>query len=112
MNQFYVPYKLSLKLKKAGFKEETYAFYNQKGKGKDLYFSSGFYDTSNWNQDEKGLDSLVSAPMYQQVVDWLREKHDLIVEARYVGYGDDKQYFEAEVYIKDFDGEPGEECKK
>lgn len=68
-NQF-VTYEIALKLKELGFREDClYYFDSFKYTGS----SSAFWD--NYNKSEL----LISKPLYQQVIDWLREEHGIHV---------------------------------
>lgn len=82
MKHLFVPYELALKLKEKGFDEQCLACYNL-----DRYFfirhignCLGADDyTNNTNiPDDYGI---FSAPLYQQVIDWFREKHKILVFA-------------------------------
>jgi hypothetical protein len=79
MNKEFIPYKLALKLKELGFEEPCF----------------GYWKMSDWLIEEKTrtdgythADQLCSAPLYQQVVEWLRQK-GIIIELIVDGWGDD-----------------------
>lgn len=79
MEELFVPYDLALKLKEKGFDLDCLGFYGDDGK---LYFDqpvSNFCD---------GINPLYTvAPLFQQVIDWFREKHDIYVfVAPFVNY--------------------------
>ena len=76
-NQF-CSYEIALKLKELGFDEECFSAYTEDG---------GLMDIGNYsNYDEIGeLDGhsyYISclSPIWQQVIDWLREKYNLCIE--------------------------------
>lgn len=71
MENLFVSYKIALKLKELGFNVECLAYYN---KYKDLYF----YNVLPDNQSVSIYETC-DAPLYQQVVDWFREKYKLII---------------------------------
>jgi len=97
MEKLFVSYEISLRLKELGFDEPClgkYCSYND-GDPIELYPESqnffkgpGFQSQSNSYYIEQSVDK-VAAPTYQQVTDWLRDKHniDLWVE-KYSIYGD------------------------
>ena len=77
MEHLFIPYELALKLKEKGFDEFCLAFYPNtvdnisfiKNKNtQDNYVEIGGYP-------QKGI----SAPLYQQVVDWFRDKHKISI---------------------------------
>lgn len=66
MEHLFVPYDLALKLKEKGFNECCFGFFDPLHNGLVIY-----------NDERENLNSemsWVSAPLYQQTVDWLREK--------------------------------------
>lgn len=77
MKHLFVPYELAVKLKDIGFHElcfgkflipeipENQFRFNTEGSPKD--YNTGLYGR------------FISAPLYQQVADWFREKHDLVI---------------------------------
>lgn len=64
MKHLFVPYELAVKLKEKGFNEEC---------------------LGSWNPvhgliiDDEVFTSNISAPLYQQVIDWFREKHKIFI---------------------------------
>jgi hypothetical protein len=103
MKDQFVPYEIAVKLKEKGFDEPCLGFYYDEGK-----FS--FWNWTVFNEyphltknTAMIMTDYISAPLWQQVIDWFREKHNLImwVEAR---YGFKKKYFwfiHFDVLIKD-----------
>lgn len=109
MKHLFVPYNLALKLKEKGFDEpcitkfETYIdktkLYPVLGTlGLNTPYENEYhgYDQKIINDTEKHwvftgyknsvLDhgnSIVTAPLYQQVIDWFRDKYNLVLEASY-----------------------------
>lgn len=91
MKEQFVPYDIALKLKQKGFDEPCFGTYNSFG---DFILSNSEYPL-NKNSDklyddiwlkhiqkdypEHTPDMLCTAPLWQQVFDWLREKHNLHV---------------------------------
>ena len=86
MKHLFVPYELAVKLKEKGFNEPCFAVYNN--------LRNGHIDLLSKRYGKNEMISLVAAPLYQQVVDWLREKYSLCVwvnkqwagEINYIGY--------------------------
>lgn len=75
MKELFVPFELAKKLNKKGYNVKYLAFYAIENysvfKKGELYFTGG-----------KLSDNQVIAPLYQQVVDWFREKHSIDVYAK------------------------------
>lgn len=100
MEKLFVPYQLAKQLKEKGFNEFCLAKWMLDIKGDIIphfrfnYEKEGLWaqhnskDTSGLNGNN-GKDFLWSAPMYQQVLDWFREKHNLHIEV-YIGSDDKK----------------------
>lgn len=69
MKHLFVPYEIALKLKEKGFDEPCFKV----------------YDNQSFLQEEEVMDELklekILAPLYQQVIDWFREKHNLLIYA-------------------------------
>lgn len=73
MNKQFVNYKIALALKELGFEEECLGkFVNNSGMVHTLH-----YGTSGSNVQS---ESITLAPLYQQVIDWFREKHNICIE--------------------------------
>ncbi len=74
MKHLFIPYELAVIAKEKGFNEKCIATYTQNtiGKGDRLQF---FVEPINPNDDF----TFISAPLYQQIVDWLREKHKIYI---------------------------------
>ena len=80
MNKLWVPYEIALKLKEKGFKDLCIYHYKR---------SQDFTKHSNvptfemksaiGGQNHNQLSSRVSAPLYQQVLDWFRERHEIYI---------------------------------
>lgn len=78
MNHLFVPYDIALMAKEKKFNEEccTY-FLNQ-----NLQRLDGF---GLMNEDFQDDESRIAAPLYQQLIDWFREKHriDISLDLNY-----------------------------
>ena len=90
MEEQFVTYEIALKLKELGFDEECLAYYDIKmlfpveqplpdefntTKTNNIYYNNDFHYTSI-----KLEDDIIIAPLYQQVTDWFREKHNIHIE--------------------------------
>lgn len=99
MNKQFVTYEIALKLKELGFNEKCLASYytddeRNYGKG-DIYdcrrklSSSIDFDPFKEEFDNFYINSnetyYVSAPLWQQVIDWFKEKHNMYIEITYEG---------------------------
>lgn len=74
-NQF-VPYEMALKLKQLGFNERCVAHWWWP-KQPSLYIDQRFANSQSQMKD--GVKILCLAPLWQQIIDWFREKHQLFV---------------------------------
>lgn len=76
MKELFVPYPIALLAKEKGFDEPCLAFYAPGEKlypvmqepAKGSYFNDGNFDET------------LRAPLYQQLVDWFREEHNLFIK--------------------------------
>lgn len=81
MKHLFVSYEIAKELKEKGFDEECLYYYY----GGNELFSFIENDKPLWmNHNNSTFNTCCSAPLYQQVIDWLREKHNMNV---YVDYG-------------------------
>lgn len=83
-NNLFAPYKLAVELKKLNFDEPCLGFYSsnvQESEKSITMFS--FIDTdesiSAKCNSKLSSSNLYAAPLWQQVLDWLREKHNIYV---------------------------------
>ncbi len=85
MNNLFVPYDNSFKLKQVGFNEHCFGFYSEK---KELIFHQNpkaFYtknkdvafNASIFNILSKKKYDVCAAPLYSQVIDWFEDVHDI-----------------------------------
>lgn len=72
MKNLFLPYELSILAKEKGFNEPCLTWYLSIGV---LNEANRDLRLSNFNTDTFA----VSAPIYQQIIDWLREEHRIIV---------------------------------
>lgn len=89
MESLFIPYNLALKLKEKGFDEECLAYWSE---GFLYLKTSSGLEHGIKNQDLYHTKFL--APLYQQIIDWFREKHKIIPSVdRYLDK--DKLYYKA-----------------
>ncbi|MFZ4103757.1 MAG: hypothetical protein ACOYKI_03410 [Sediminibacterium sp.] len=78
MNKEFIPYEQALELKELGFNEECLAYWT---KGINVYYIEfDHYANNHWMftaNDNKDRYKMCTAPLYQQVFRWFREKHNL-----------------------------------
>ena len=101
MNKQFVTYEIALKLKKLGFDEECFAHYCQNNLilKRAILKSSGmlYYHQNNINPNNQYGDRSVTAPLYQQVIDWCIEKYGISIE---IGFAKEGSYHgKAEYHI-------------
>jgi hypothetical protein len=81
MEKEFVPYQQALELKELGFDEPCFGkFYH------NHLEIGGSWLNSEFNKDEKDGNIFTSAPLYQQVFKWFREKHSLFHSIDPLGY--------------------------
>lgn len=82
MKNLFIPYPLAVLAKEKGFKEKCIATY-------DVNKKIELHDYSII-----GI-SILSAPLYQQIIDWFREKHDIDVYVKLIGRIKNINYYSA-----------------
>jgi hypothetical protein len=70
MINLFLPYELALELKNLGFNEPCLFDYNRFN---TEHLNDSYFEYANYNTSEK----MVSAPLFQQVFKWFREKYNL-----------------------------------
>jgi hypothetical protein len=81
MKNLFVSYELALKLEAKGFNEPCFGYYipfGFKNSGKVMYKQNKSKDPFIRGHNTEPLSQCL-APLYQQVVDWLRVKHGLAI---------------------------------
>jgi hypothetical protein len=73
INKLFVPYNLAVIAKEKGFDEACISWY---------WDDIGLYNGLQFGNHNKDVNR-VSAPLYQQLIDWLREKHSLNIPIYY-----------------------------
>jgi hypothetical protein len=106
MKEQFVPYEIALILKDKGFDELCLGYYREDAQKKDgsLYEYITPYEYDEVKECEHMIP--VFAPLWQQVIDWLREKHSLDIMTRQLQL-DGRSYYkiskiEAEDEIKGY----------
>lgn len=74
LQKLLVPYELALKLKEKGFDDETLFQYYEDRNGNILLEPTTL---SHTEKELRNLSLLAPAPLYQQVLNWFRKKHNL-----------------------------------
>jgi hypothetical protein len=89
MEKLFVPYEIALKLKQLGFDENCFAKYNSKKEIDYFERPQAFYcvnSKSSWFSpifsSKETVSKVCTAPTHQQVIDWLRDTHKIIIESR------------------------------
>lgn len=78
MKHLFVPYELALKLKEKGFDEECFGNYDCWSKKEPARLMTNIYPYFLGQEYAKRFDkTCILAPLYQQVIDWFREKHSI-----------------------------------
>lgn len=84
MNNLFIPYELNILARKFGFNEKCFGYYDN---------NKQFYSIRNNNYAiNSNLDKyLVSAILYQQIIDWLRDVHKISVNVLCFKWIDDQE---------------------
>lgn len=73
MKHLFIPYELAVIAKEKGFNEPCLGFYKEDNE--NIVINSGNTNSSNESYAVlKQQTPIISAPLYQQIVDWFREK--------------------------------------
>lgn len=93
MKHLFIPYELAVMAKEKGFKEKCFGYY-------DDYFNKPELKIKPTEGDQYH-DQLCIAPLYQQIVDWLRRVHSIYIvfdveEECFIVYTRDKQGYTCE----------------
>ena len=81
MKHLFVPYEIALALKEKGFEfdDDHYWVFGKYVVG---YQDEGVQPNAPYVSHQTESADYLFAPLYQQVVDWFREKHDIIIEVQ------------------------------
>lgn len=72
MKQLFVPYDIALLARQSGFNDECFAAYHKnKLDSNEFKIDKAFYKNDDFS------DLIVTAPIYQQLIDWFRNDHQI-----------------------------------
>ena len=80
MKEQFITYEIALKLKELGFDEECFAWFDENKEiriAPDVYKKWTSKPLTNLNIIKVFNIDCITAPLYQQVIDWFREKHKI-----------------------------------
>ena len=97
MEKYFVPSALALKLREKGFNETCLAGYLL---ADECQFAIFGIDVDHEVLDVN-IDSWLMAPMYQQVIDWFRLEHQIVIQITYEGTLMDTPKFIGDIIMKD-----------
>lgn len=92
-------HEISLKLKELGFDEPCFGIWINKGSRVDVMYVAKQDDVWMAEQNEGIL-----APLLQQVIDWFREKYDIIIDIGKIYNGTDNWHFALNYEWEYFEG--------
>ena len=105
MQKEFIPYELALELKELGFNEFCAGRYYTNDSALPIFMQWTIKDGTDFNSillpygsDNVMLSPFISAPLYQQVFRWFREKHNLFGLVFY--HTDNKINFESPHYFR------------
>ncbi len=93
MKHLFVPYYICVLAKNKGFKEKVFSKYDTNTD--DLFLSitnidynvdEDFIEEGELENFNSGKSSYISAPLYQQLIDWFREKHNIHIYTGHIGH--------------------------
>jgi hypothetical protein len=89
MEKQFVTYDIAKQFKDKGFNEEVFGFYSDKNLNLILNLNIPSLWKNSVLSKDNSLPTHISAPIWQQVVEWFREKHqlDIIISSNLLGYG-------------------------
>lgn len=85
MKHLFVPYKIAKQLKEKGFNEPCFLVYHDKKLLKLVSHVASNFMISTTTNKELGVNTF-TAPLYQQVIDWFREKHHIHIQNDSLSY--------------------------
>lgn len=94
MKHLFIPYELALLAKEKGYNEQDFAYYRlsfeeekEPFKAVELGWFKEYYDNHNFrlSLSKSAINPICTAPLYQQIIDWFREKHSLALVMNWSG---------------------------
>ena len=79
MEEQFVTYEIALKLKELGFDEECFGYWRDENKPCPITMCK-FTTKYDFDDDINFPKFKCLAPLWQQVIDWLRDEHDIVIE--------------------------------
>jgi hypothetical protein len=105
MKEQFVPHELALKLKEKGFDGKCFCFYRENGQVAEGSICFGLIHNSlegvyDYEKHQNPIrKTIVAAPLWQQVIDWFAEKHNIDISTPPIWSGDGRQYSTI-IYLK------------
>jgi len=105
MKNLFISYELAVKLRKKEFSEPCFGYYNAEMRISSpgvLGLQSGLKNYNDtlfvraWRNGPP--EDIISAPLYQQVIDWFRETHDIDIWARGFPITKNRKRYEPIIY--------------
>ena len=99
MNKQFTTPEISKQLKDLGFNEPCFCYYYDKGHNLSFHMDAP-ENVANITNSELSKDHnciCYSAPLWQQVIDWFREKHKLHIIIN-IGHDEDFVWYHEEIY--------------
>ena len=111
MKEQFVTYKIALKLKELDFDKECLAWFDENKEiriAPDVYKKWTSKPLTNLNIIKVFNIDCITAPLYQQVTDWFREKHNIHISIPnyYDGWSIDIRGFKQNINLE-YHSEPG-----
>lgn len=96
MKDLFVPYDIAKQLKEKGFDEPCWAWYNIPDNDIRYCYSEQRSPITNsqedWNAKRENREvEIIGLQIYQQVVDWLREKHNILITIELLRFAYDSE---------------------
>lgn len=107
MEKEFVTYEIALKLKELGFDEPCFGYYTE---SRLLHLGGRLGSIDDVTINKKYVDDICQndntclAPLWQQVIDWLREEHDVIIDVAKIFNGTDSCHFAINLEWEYFSG--------
>lgn len=103
MEKQFVTYEIALAVKELCFNEWCFAYFSSEGEYNEFLYYDMEHQNSNLQSDYGG-EKECTAPLWQQVIDWFREKHSLDIHVTFRHQDGNKidginsVYYDIEIY--------------